>query len=474
MSYPWKNLSPKDGYALRRISFLSNVDQNVLTLLYQPLIGRDAFSLYMTWWSETERTGKGIKEGLLADVLTIQSMGIPEFFQARSRLEALGLVKTFIKKDQNHYVYELHPPLSAERFLADDILQLLLLAQIGEQQFERVKEQFLLPKWNRQGYEEITRSFPDVYQFNWREAPGNSLSAINDQLSEKYESEEAQKEVVSVDIVQASFDWTFFLTHVSSQFLTQKSLTENKKTIETLHMLYGIDELKMARFVLESADAVSGQVQPEKLKTLIHRQYRKPVFVTGDTEKTDNAKEDEKRFAGYSKQDTQLLRVSEKRNPADFLISIKNQKGGFITQVEQWTLEDIVSRSGLSASVINILVHYILVVKDSAVFERNLAYKIANDWAQNQVKTPQQAMEKVRQLYETNEKRSQPNKNATNRKPQYQQNKNTFVRKETLPEWAKEGNEKGTPSDRPLSEEEQKAFKDRLKKIRGYRKEGDE
>src|SRR5699024_7802806 len=108
---------------------------------------------------------------------------------------------------------------------------------------------------------------------------------------------------------------------------------------------------------------------------------------------------------GVSSQDAQLLQLSEKRNPADFLISIKKQKGGFLTKVEQWTLEDIVSQSGLSTAVINILIHYILVIKENAVFERNLAYKIANDWGQSQVSTPVQAMEKVRHLYRSEERR---------------------------------------------------------------------
>src|SRR5699024_3837271 len=170
---------------------------------------------------------------------------------------------------------------------------------------------------------------------------------------------------------------------------------------------------------------------------------------------------------GVSSQDAQLLQLSEKRNPADFLISIKKQKGGFLTKVEQWTLEDIVSQSGLSTAVINILIHYILVIKENAVFERNLAYKIANDWAQNQVTTPEKAMEKVRQLYEKNEKKSQMSKPSYSDSRRNVTQKSTY-RKETLPEWATE-TAATKQEDEPLSEEEQQAFKERLKKIRNFR-----
>ena len=121
MSYPWKHLNPKDGYAVRRTSFLSNVDKKVMTLSYQPLIVAKAYALFMSWWSETEMNGRGMKEGILADMLTLQSIGIPEFYDARIRLEAVGLLKTYSRKDGSYYVYEMIAPVNPEVFFEDDI-----------------------------------------------------------------------------------------------------------------------------------------------------------------------------------------------------------------------------------------------------------------------------------------------------------------------------------------------------------------
>src|SRR5690606_40762165 len=61
------------------------------------------------------------------------------------------------------------------------------------------------------------------------------------------------------------------------------------------------------------------------------------------------------------------------------------QKNGYISKPEEWTLEDVVKKSRLPNAVINILIHYILVIQGNVVFEKGLAYKISNDWAQNKV-----------------------------------------------------------------------------------------
>ncbi len=476
MSYPWKQLHPKDAYAVRRMSLLSNVDQQVLTLLYQPLIGRDAYSLYMTWWADTDEMGKGMTEALLSDVLSVQNIGIPEFYNARIRLEGLGLLKTYVKREPHRYVYELYAPLSPEAFFSEPIFELLLLNQLGEARVKRLKAQFLLPTWDQTEYEDITSVFTDVYHFQAKDgvSVSGSISSNGQVDHEKYDMIQTKQADGTIEFRNATFDWTFFSANLSNQFVKRTSVMENRNVVEMLHYLYGIDELEMSKYALEASDPITGDIQADKLKMIVHRKYQKTPLLKrveprSEPERPASAPEQTAHY--LSKQDAQLLQASEKRNPADFLLSIKNQKGGFITQVEQWTLEDIVSRSGLTAPVVNILIHYILVVKGNAVFDRNLSYKIANDWAQSGVKTPQQAMDKVRTLYEEKDARTQ--RSDTKRRPSYGRSKTAVVRKESLPDWAKEQTATNKPTDRPISEAEQSAFKERLKKIRGYTKEGE-
>lgn len=468
MSFPWKNLSPKDGFEIKRAAHLSDTDQSVLTLLYLPLIKRTAYSMIMSWWSETTQTLIHPINGLLGDILTVQDIGIQEFYEARVNLEAVGLLKTYFNEERSMYVYELMPPLRPEQFFQDDILQLLLLSRVGEKKVLEIKKQFMLPKWDKKSYEEITRSFTDVYSLNWGTSSG-SIKHVDRQLQQSYQPPEKPVSLVNNQKLE-TFDWDFFVENLKGQYLSSKSVYENRNIIQTLHLMYGIDELKMSRYLLETCEPSSGKVDSARLKRLVHEKER-PVNRKNENNQEDPSTGNVATGKPVATEDAQLLKMSKSRNPADFLITIKNQKGGFLTKTEQWTLEELVSRSGLPNPVLNILIHYILVIKNSAVLEQNLAYKIANDWAQNKVSTPEQAMAKVRQLYQENTERKTTRNPAGSSQKRYSGQKGTN-RKETLPEWAKE-NSSSKQEDKPLSEEEQQAFRERLKKIRSYRKEGE-
>jgi len=157
VSYPWKNLSPKDGYIVRQTALLSDVDQRILTSLYQPLIGASAFSLYMILKEEVRYAMSVSEEKLLSELLSVLDIGIADFYQARIRLEAVGLLHTYKKKSKEHiYLYELHPPLSANNFFADDVFSLLLLERLGEKTFQTLRSKFVTYFPEKNEYQEVT------------------------------------------------------------------------------------------------------------------------------------------------------------------------------------------------------------------------------------------------------------------------------------------------------------------------------
>ncbi len=184
-------------------------------------------------------------------------------------------------------------------------------------------------------------------------------------------------------------------------------------------------------------------------------------------------RENELTQRGLTKEDIAVIEVSEQISPVDFMNSIKDQKGGFVTKHEEWTLEEIVKKANLPTSVI--LIHYILVVRNNPTLDQKLAYKIANDWAQEKVVAPEEAIHKVKKMYlENSEKRQQ----QENRSKTYAQNRNkgsygkqTTIRKETLPDWAKAENNQ--TEETPMSEEEKQSFMERLKRIQNFGKEGE-
>lgn len=482
MGYPWKNLSPKDGFLVKQNALLSDIDQKILTFLYQPLIGTAAYSLYMTLWTEIEEE-KYWSEGILhSELLTVLNIGIPELYQARIKLEAIGLLKTYVQIDTTKLtIYELQAPQTSEVFFKDDLLSLLLLERVGERKFKNLRKRFIVEKIDKQKFQEITKSFLDVFQFD-AELLKREKELLKEPVS--YIGKTANS---NPKVDPKTFDLKFFYSGLNQQYINRSSITkEIEETILVLHTLYGLDELTMQQFILNASDIETGTIDEKKLKKLVYDDYhnknQQNISLKDVVEKDiqidvnqQETRENDLMKKGLTKEDIAVIEVSEQISPYDFMNSIKEQKGGFVTKPEEWTLEEIVKKANLPTAVINILIHYVLVVKNNPTLDQKLAYKIANDWAQEKVVAPEEAIQKVKKMYlENAEKKQQQenrNKTYTQNRSKGNYNNQTTIRKETLPDWAKAENNQ--MEEKPMSEEEKQAFMERLKRIQNFGKEGE-
>ena len=116
----------------------------------------------------------------------------------------------------------------------------------------------------------------------------------------------------------------------------------------------------------------------------------------------------------------------------------------------------------LPVSVVNFLIFYVLVDQGRATLNKNLVEAIANEWIKNGVKTPQKALEFVRERQA--KKQKQATKSYGRRKP--------VVQRETLPDWAKKDTKTATNNANdsqavPTTAE----INAKLKKLRERRKE---
>ena len=141
---------------------ISSEDTKVLTLLYQPLIGSDAYGMYMFLMNLVDRNklqSDIFDQQMLLDVLSLNKQ---RFNSAIDKLEAIGLLTTFLKEDL--YLYRVNMPLNARRFLLDGILGSFLKSEIGEAHFSLLFSYFSQTEISRKGYTNITKSFDEVYK----------------------------------------------------------------------------------------------------------------------------------------------------------------------------------------------------------------------------------------------------------------------------------------------------------------------
>lgn len=431
MSYPWQHINPKDQLMIQLSQPITEADTYLISTLYKPLMSGQAVSLYLSLKSVLYYSPKASSEILLSRLLSENNMGIEAFFNARSQLEALGLLSLYQHKHQQHqYIYQVHPPLSASEFFSDPILRTLLYQQIGESHYDMLKHTLLQGHEISDQFRNITKSFLDVYHYNGQvvsQEPIHSPKqpAVKDQVE-----------------AESDFDWQFFKQGLSQHFVKVQSITsEIRQLIAIYHVTYGIDEQQMQQIILETADVETGNVDAATLERNLNRKIQqlnrsnqltqKSQAVTQATESagpTDEALAKQ----GFSPETIESIQVAYAYSPLDYLQSIKQQRHGFVTSTEKWIIKELVSQSHLPASVINILLSYILIIKDNPTLEKNYALKIANDWAQKGIQTPEEALKLIYDLYRQQNQQNQSSKSRTTKSRSY---KGSSPKRESLPDW---------------------------------------
>lgn len=104
---------PIEGYYVVVKSSLPVDYAKSLTHLYQPLIGIQAVTLYLTLLHEVELQKEDSPQ-THHTLMNYLNLPLDEIYQARLKLEGIGLLKTYENKGemQNYYTYEIQSPFS--------------------------------------------------------------------------------------------------------------------------------------------------------------------------------------------------------------------------------------------------------------------------------------------------------------------------------------------------------------------------
>ena len=128
-----------DTFIVTNKTVLNNNDLSILLNLYQPLVGNEAISMYYTLWSYLDKSEAISNEWTHHHLLTNMQITISEIDDARVKLEALGLLKTYRKEGNvNSYIYEMYSPMSASEFINNPVLATALYNRVGKLEYEKV------------------------------------------------------------------------------------------------------------------------------------------------------------------------------------------------------------------------------------------------------------------------------------------------------------------------------------------------
>ncbi|BAQ11724.1 replicative DNA helicase dnab [Bacillus sp. OxB-1] len=412
----YKELQPIDTYTIKCSHPFSDYDRQLLTLFYQPLIGSDAMSLFLLFWADAERDdGQGYTHYRLMNFLT-KPLG--SIFEARISLEAIGLLRTF-RKDGDEgrtFLYELLPPLDARSFFSDPLLSTFLFSKIGEQAYRNLRNRFLDDLQNGEGFEEVSRTFLDVYtpsQF------GQSVSASEGSQFK------GRVEPTGVPFGQYDFDFDLLRAGLSEQMVPQSALSlVSRDLISKLAFLYSLTPIDMQKVVMMALDDKL-QLPEDRLRRAAADFYKMNVSKAAPAlQKTFASPEPKPQNDSASREDD-LIYYLENTAPVDMLRHIVGKEP---LAVNVQLAERLINTHGLPVGVVNVLMQYILLRNDMKI-TNNFAEQIAAHWQGKKVKTAKEAMELSRKEHDQYMKWLNDGKNTstkTKKKPS---------REEKVPEW---------------------------------------
>ena len=363
-----------NNYTISTASMLSSYDRKILTLLYQPLCGYGALSLYLTLWSKQESSKSSSKTYSHRNLFNSMDCNVNEFERFRDKLEGLGLLKTFVKEDDMPlYCYELYSPLSPKEFFRHELLGTLLKQKLDEDDFKELKSCFAVSKDKGKGYFDVSHNFNEVYHLDLEDTM--SLKTIIED-NEELENRNNGK-------IGTSFSLEIFLMVLKENKIRKNLITSSfVELMESMANLYKLDEYEMCNVLLTSIEGIGTQerINYDTFKRKCF-EYRKVVKVSAkDVKALENKKQ------GISKK-AEMLQELE---PFQFL---RIKQGNMEPSAQDIKLvEDLSLMSKLNPGVINVLLDYVMLNKQNTL-PYNYVMKIASSLARENIKTAIEAME---------------------------------------------------------------------------------
>lgn len=378
-----KVLAHQDFLEVRLASMIADYDRDTLSNLYQPMIGFEALSLYMTLWSEANNE-KVSPLCTHEQVFLRMRMPASAFVDARKYLEATGLLKTFVSEgnDFKIYHYELYAPKSPSGFFDDTLLYGMLIRSIGENNANRLKKIYVLDTHQDYG-KEITASFAEVFH-----------PELND--SSFVEAAESKGGVKGRNRgkIKGAFSYEQFFNSLKeiSQLKESAFRKEEMKEIERLSTLNGVDENEAANLVNQVYDLEKPKGQRldfEKLASLMQEKTNYKYRYKGkDNDVAPNLN------AGTSDL-ARKINLMETKAPKDYLAYL--QDGTRPAAADIRLINDLSKNYHLPNPVINAVVDYVLAKADN-VLSRAYAEKVAASLVRENARTAVDAMNYLRKV----------------------------------------------------------------------------
>ncbi len=367
---------PADTYIVMNKAIINEADRKLITMLYQPIIGHTAVSMYFTLIDDL------LKEEFVSDefthhhLMSTMQLKLSDIIIAREKLEAVGLLKTYLKKDHiNNYVYILYAPLTASDFFNHPILNVVLYNNLGKKEYEKLVNCFKIPRVSLKDYEDITKTFNQVFS-----STSGNVFIGNDNIVSKNQG--------SIKFTN-SVDFDLIISSIPKSMINDKCFNDdNRNLIESLSFIYNIDDLNMQSLVRNSLNE-RGMIDKNELRKSCRNFYQ--FEENGKLPTLIYSKQPEylKTPKGDSSNWAKQVYTFENVTPYDYLRS--KYKNGEPTMRELKIIEDLMINFKMKPGVVNVLIDYVLRVNNQR-FTKSYIETVASQWSRLNIETVEEAM----------------------------------------------------------------------------------
>ena len=393
-----ETLRRSDTFVVSGEGLCSEVDYQVLTLLYQPIIGQTAFTLYLTLMNLMNRQDLISEEYLHSDLESLLGLKVSEIEQERHKLEAIGLLITFFAND--NFTYEIKLPMSARSFINDGILGEYLIASITKTRFKKLLKIFKVKTPNKKQKYNISKAFNEVFP----SIEMNNSEYETDLLSNKTNGFSR--------LNNYNFNWRLFSDSISEDIYDLNNLTEAVKSkIEQLSYVYGHNELKMADVFVKSLDS-ENMVNIEVLAKNARSNY---TFEPIDP----NKEEVQVNVESHDNIEDYFKSIS----PKDLLAELGD---GLVSTADLRHVERLIDEVGLDSGVVNVLLAYIAKTKGNNLPSYTYIQKVGMAWKRDKIDSVELALDYIKHL------------DSSKDKPNYKKSTRPDVKPDWLDEYLKE------------------------------------
>ncbi len=373
-----KNITvlPADTYTVINKTMLNDKDKKILSMLYQPIIGNTAVSLYYTLLDDLDKQEVMSDDFTHYHLICTMQLKLEDIVVAREKLEAVGLLKSYFKKDRiQQYVYLLYSPILPAEFFNHPILNVVLFNNLGKKEYEKVLSYFKVPRVSLKDFQEVTASFDEVFT--------STLGTIR-------EVENDVRDRDSNDLVfHNKIDFNMIIEGIPESQRHDRCFSEDvKELIQQLAFIYQLDTYAMLGLIRNSLNE-KGFIDKTLLRKSCREYYQFDHAGNLPTLIYNKQPDFLKKPEGDSSKWAKMVYTFENITPYQLLKA--KYKGAEPTDRDKRLIESLLIDQKLAPGVVNVLISYVLKVNHEQL-KKSYVETIAGQWKRLNIETVEDAM----------------------------------------------------------------------------------